>query len=1171
VPNGTYVIGAAVCDFDDNYTDKSQSTVTVTVANGLPTVSINSPEDGSFFCVGDYFCADADAGDGCPIETVQFQYKSAFDSPDGWTDFDNGPDQQAPWCAELADDTEDPFFETDGWYDFRAVVTNTSGVSVASDKITLYYDGTAPRAMPVSATDGETTWDIENGNDPAVVVPMGTQMLTFTLFVADDQSPDGSTPAVNSGIAKICLSGLPETDEVCLDVTPDENGYVQVPWDISGLMETGNYELEFTIWDNACSYTTVSVEMDLVDPTEPSGLIAGCWNGRVYGMTWANQEVLFEQSTDGGANWVPIGVAHATDETEHLLLPSGAYTSKSYEVYWAEWKPADGDYMLRMRVDGGDIMPALGITVADGACSVTSNPQDYGPGTIERNKENGCDNLEGLGRFGTAYGMPYGIAVAYNVPEESWSYDIIQFYTLPQQGDLNEYAGAFQFWALTEGGFGWGHLFFFDHDDAGEVAYSAEAHYQTFWVTRDFGTGGPVWFADHTVSVDVPAEATDNTGTDENSLAMWKTPVVRPSIYQDFYFTPVGDNNGMMTYISDPSCNDICLDDNQYAIINMQYDNNETTDPSKLAVARWDGEGHWLTQNIFFPSTVRRFYQQDGQNWVEFAVDCFGGSYDGSSDAWYAVVKKTQYDGDPLITRHSMYPDCDGFTSSWPDIYYQVSEAFATQINYNSLEIWLDGYPIHERNGYYVDTNIVTYKSGVTSPSGMKNAIKLEGTTTLSGNDDGDAWIVDVYIDPVANWVEVYFPRYDYYWNGDSYTYDYSTEYPAIDCGEHVLKLRVEDYQNRPQYIMDTLEVDCQAPDVNFNNYYTAKDPTIEFTITDDQSGVSWDGVYVDVFFVTKANNDGTNGTPNETVEFVQTFFPGQIKDYLQEDGETVRIPTSYDLENRRALIAVVYDGSYSHQLSVDLYSLLSDLFSGDLNGSINFDDPSFYDAFDYYYAYGAYDCAGNYTTPHVQYLPIDTKAPTYEVNDASVPIRIRITDDGSGLDPNSIQIYSEGELVTSEPQTSAGAVDQPGEWYFETTNDGGILWYYPTGDYEIRFADMSGNVVEVTGNGGGSITDGSVSGWAGPNPYDPAMDGNLAIHYSVGQGKVNTVTCTIFDQMGDKVTSLAPQSSASGVFNWNGETDGGRMVANGVYFAVIQAQGSGGSSAVVKIAVVEK
>jgi flagellar hook assembly protein FlgD len=84
-------------------------------------------------------------------------------------------------------------------------------------------------------------------------------------------------------------------------------------------------------------------------------------------------------------------------------------------------------------------------------------------------------------------------------------------------------------------------------------------------------------------------------------------------------------------------------------------------------------------------------------------------------------------------------------------------------------------------------------------------------------------------------------------------------------------------------------------------------------------------------------------------------------------------------------------------------------------------------------------------------------------------------------------------------------------------------------------------------------------------------MDGDMTIHYGVAQGKVTTVTCTIYDQAGSMVASLAPQSSANGSFTWGGTTNGGTRVASGVYFAVIQATGSGGSSAVVKIAVVEK
>ncbi len=1147
VPNGQYVIAASVCDISDNYTDKTQAMITVTVANGLPTVSINSPADGGFFCEGEYFCADADPGDGCPIDNVQFQFKSSFDNE--WTDFDNGPDAQAPWCATLAD--EEGYIDSDGWYDFRAVVTNTSGVSVASDKITLFYDGTNPRGTAVSATDGTNTWDLENSNDPGLTIPVGTKLLTFTLFAADDQSSQGTSPTFNSGISKVCLSvDESQTYDVCLDVTPDANGYFDVPWDPSGL-GPGEHQLAFTVYDNACGSTTFSTYLDIEDTSAPWGMIAGCWNGYVYGMTWTGQQVLFEYTTDG-TNWIPISAADQIGSASQLLLPNGSYTTKSYRVYRAAWQPADGSYQVRMHVEGGEAMPALGIDVANGTCTVTSNPEDFGPGTIERNLENGCDNLEGIGRFGSAYGMPYGIAVSYNIPDDSYDANIIQFSTLPQQGTTTQYAGAFQFWALTEGGFGWGHLFFFDSDDAGDVAYSSEAHYETYWVNRDFGTGGMVTYADGSVTVEMPPQVTDNTGTAANSLAIWKSPVVRPSVYQDWEITPIGDNNGMMTYLSDPSCNDICFDDGQYAIVDMQYDNNETTDPSKLSVGWWDGEGNWRSDNIFFPSTVRGFHQENGQNWVEFAVTCFGAEEE-SGDAWYSVIKRTQYDGQPLITRYSMSPDCDNYTNGYPTFWYQLDETFAGQLDFSTLEIWLDGTPIWE---YASDSTSV--KVGNTPAANGKKGTLLPNSIASSPQ------FVDVAWEETTNRVLVDFNYYGTYSSENDYA-----DYPPLACGEHTLKVRIADQQSRPQYIEDDFMVDCQPPDVNFDNYFTAKNPVIQFSITDDASGVDWDNVHADVFFVTKANLDGTNQTPNEKVEFVQTFFPDQIKDYLQEDGQTVRIPTSYDLENRRAIIVVVFDGYYAHQISVDLYNLLEGLFDQGIGGS----DPSFYSAFNYYYSTddGVWDCVGNWATPHVQYIPVDAEAPVVDVDDSRLPVRIQVTDNGSGLDASSMQIYEDGVLVTSEAQSSAGAVDQPGEWYFETTSNGGILWYYPKGDYEVRFSDMAGNETEYTGNGGGAITGGSVTGWAGPNPYDPTMDGDMTIHYGVAQGKVTTVTCTIYDQAGSMVASLAPQSSANGSFTWGGTTNGGTRVASGVYFAVIQATGSGGSSAVVKIAVVEK
>jgi len=164
--------------------------------------------------------------------------------------------------------------------------------------------------------------------------------------------------------------------------------------------------------------------------------------------------------------------------------------------------------------------------------------------------------------------------------------------------------------------------------------------------------------------------------------------------------------------------------------------------------------------------------------------------------------------------------------------------------------------------------------------------------------------------------------------------------------------------------------VDCKSPDVDFANSYVTKNPTIEFTINDEESDVYWDNVHVDVFFVTKMDTTagGSDGAiPKERVAFIQTFFPGQIQDY--RDGNTVTIPTTYELDDERAVIVVVFDGSYGTLRDSSFYEYY-----------YYYGDPGEYNNFDMYYQdyNGVEDCVGNNTTPHVQYLSVDYEAPKF-------------------------------------------------------------------------------------------------------------------------------------------------------------------------------------------------
>jgi hypothetical protein len=298
----------------------------------------------------------------------------------------------------------------------------------------------------------------------------------------------------------------------------------------------------------------------------------------------------------------------------------------------------------------------------------------------------------------------------------------------------------------------------------------------------------------------------------------------------------------------------------------------------------------------------------------------------------------------------------------------------------------------------------------------------------------------------------------------------------------------------------------------------------------------------------------------------MQTFFPAQIQDYLQEDGKTVIIPTHFDLDDERGLIAVIYDGSYKSYYE-DGYDYC---YYGDCG------DPSAIDNFDRYYSTsgGVYDCVGNNTTPHVQFFTVDYDGATITINSNpnACPLMFTIQDDGAGID--NIEIRENGVLV-SAAETSAGAVDESGEWYFGASGTGGTLYYCPSlgATYEIKVTDNMGVVTIYTGTSQGVLSDGSVSAWVGPNPYDPETDADFAIN--VGLESAANVMVQIFDYAGGLVKTINAGALGAGETRvpWNGRTDGGTLVGNGAYMARIEASGTNGStaSAVVWIAVVEK
>jgi hypothetical protein len=657
----------------------------------------------------------------------------------------------------------------------------------------------------------------------------------------------------------------------------------------------------------------------------------------------------------------------------------------------------------------------------------------------------------------------------------------------------------------------------------------------TYWITRDFGSGGPISYYDGSITVTVPQEWTDDNAGKDNSLLLWKAQMARPSVWQDYLLTPVGDANGMMNYIGNPGCWDNCGSDQQYSIIKMSYDPTCNLPQESLMVVYWDGEGEWEPYDIYFPSTVAGFNTTD--HTVEFAVTCL--------NEYYAVAKPTTLTNTGGISRMYVQPLAkDLYTSGYPSFAYQFREVWAYSVDWSTLEVKVDGIRVNTDQSFATESSPAPPKTAVTK-------------TALDGWALGWSFTID------ETAARLYFEHYSWSYNSDSVWYNY---YSALDCGAHIISITARDEQGRAMSLLDTIQVDCTKPVVTFPNRYVGKDPTIQFRITDDLAGVCWDQVHVDVFFVTKDTSDYYDNYAQERVSFIQTFFPDQIKNYLNPATGTVTITTSYNLENVRGMIVVIYDGH--RRTEYDDYQ----------DWGI---DPGAYDQFDEYYYTdgGAPDCVGNYATPHVQYFTVDSKSPGIVRNSTTTvcPMVFTITDDGSGVGDSGIVIRENGTILpASAQQTSASDVNSGGKWFFAPSVGGGLLYYCPTPGAiaEITVTDGNGNKTVFLISPESPLGEGDVVGEAGPNPFDPKVDESTNIRVTLNVSAY--VTVKIYDMGGDLVTTLRSNTRMEAgptYVGWNGTTEGGTTVANGVYLAHIEVTGVGGgnASAVVKIAVVEK
>lgn len=1214
--DGEYMLGFEIVDRNDNVTGiEDNQIITVTVNNMLPTIDLTMPEGlpladsfdfetvPFFVWEGMEFGADAEADNG--ISWVQFEYKEYNDGPTNWTEFNADADQfppyQSVWSCE---DDEAPkqgddgsaligYDCDDGFYHFRAKARNDCGRIVYTPWYIGYNDETCPD-VSIITVNGD---DAENNNDWEYCYPTGSD-LTFEVAAFDTASPYGSSELTNSGVAAIAFWIVPEEelnlDCVGGDCDPDPDYWDEVyvaetsdgihsyDWATSGL-EEGNYYLVVEVIDwagNSC-YTD-EYQLCLYDDCPPPAYVAGFKECTLVGLSECGAYVQFQylEADENwtlpaeGASWTAIGIAERQGDCEELYYDPcdsccGGWTD--YAIYTTPWRPSDGNYWVRMIATEesfefyDDILYTEGkplpLTVSECEGFAALNPEDFGPATIEKSWEslNNCD-LDGVGMIETAYDMPFAIAFEHNEYEDSWDWEILELRAVTQQGDRTSFGGPFDFEELTDyGGFGWGHVFFFDEDT--DYTFSLDAHLDAYWITEDLGTGGPIYGDDGNVMVDVPREFTnDNNGSDQ-LMVIWESKLAPASVIDDVKIVPVGNANGdYMYFIGNPGCEDvdICGDDHKYATIKMYYDPEVDLTADQLKVM-WYSEGHWYDDYIYFPSTVEGF--NTDENYVEFATECLSG--------FFAVVKVQDAPCDFSIVREYITPWCDGYTYGRPDFQYRIPEAFDNDVDWGWLEIKVDGVRIYtgsKREGSYGDS----IQTGNKSNSG-ESALGV-----------ADGWDVD--IDPESGRIFFYMDPTWCDWNDDDYDDgEWDCYYmPPLDCGTHTVTINALDDQLRDYCITDEFMVDCVEPDVDFENYYVSKNPTITFDVTDDASGVDWDNIYVDIFFIfnsdTTAGGSGGGYTvddeglydyyydDDEYVVFMQSFFPDQVKDYLIDDN-TVQITTHFERDDEEAILVVINDGERECGCE-EGYGVPADYYG-------SFDDFYHEDG-------GVYDCVGNVSNPHMQILAVDYDAPSLEATtpEGSCPMIYKVFSDGAGME--SLVIMENGNMIASQV-SGPGEVDEGGEYYLSlSTGEGATLYYCPNDDvdYEIHITDLVGNVRVYNGSTAygerGTLAEEGIKDLKSyPNPWErgnSAHNGGVTIMFDLV--KDADVTVTVYDVAGNMVNKIFDGRMASNPeasVKWDGFTTNGIEVATGVYLVRVEAKdGSDFAGDVVKVAIIQ-
>lgn len=274
---------------------------------------------------------------------------------------------------------------------------------------------------------------------------------------------------------------------------------------------------------------------------------------------------------------------------------------------------------------------------------------------------------------------------------------------------------------------------------------------------------------------------------------------------------------------------------------------------------------------------------------------------------------------------------------------------------------------------------------------------------------------------------------------------------------------------------------------------------------------------YIDLYLVNLPNTD------SEERRFIKTILPSDIR-FGSAEAETVMLDPSLNLTDGLGLDLFMYNG-------------------------ITPDRSAYVDSADRSTAYpdslSCADLVGNTTGKIFERSMVDGLAPQVTMLDSTDKAwKFAIYDAGSGVNDNSIVVKIDGTRVTSDTIVR-----------YDPTTD--ILTYYPTN----LGALLSITALDQVGNKGsysayvqtGKLLVRDVHSF--PNPFNPIKGEKAKIVFKSNRENNQDVktSAEVYDLAGKHIATL--EQNTDGELIWNGRTEGGQLVANGVYLCYMKIE----------------